>query len=245
MMNRSTMFEIMAKKSEEAIGPIPTKTIEEMTRMTAAEWDQHEANRMQWFLRQLEWYRQAGAWENYVSHSLLQPVVMEEAFKHFDEVPDNLKVDWTIRAYSHNGDHMESVRQAIYALPKYAKPNIPRQYQGKKTITVYRAGEEDIEEAADRISWTTDKRIAFWFYRLYDKRHANHVWKAEIRPEDAIWYRTDEAEILQYQKVQSIKDITKQANSFQAYMLAYDYEEELRGDREVIFHGAGEPENAS
>ena len=110
---------------------------------------------------------------------------------------------------------MPEVRKAVLKCGKYGKPDLPEELKGQEFITVYRAGRGGADKAKYQLSWTTDKRVAFWFYRLYGGKHADHVWQAQIRPKDVIGYMTirNESEVIQHGKVRNLVDITAEADS--------------------------------
>ena len=79
-----------------------------------------------------------------------------------------------------------------------------------EVFTVYRAGEEPIDKAKFRISWTLSEAVALFFLNEYGKRHASHLYRGKIRREKVIAYTNtrNEEEIMQYRNVFDIEDIT-------------------------------------
>ena len=136
--------------------------------------------------------------------------VMPEAFTFFDEVPDKLKYDFAIQAYMHHGDQIPRVREAVRRARRYGKPTFPAELDGVEVFTVYRAGEEPINKAKYRISWTLSEAVALFFLREYGGRHASNLYRAKIRREKVIAYTNErkEEEIMQYRNVFDIEDIT-------------------------------------
>lgn len=154
--------------------------------------------------------KQKGNWEEFINIAISHYEVMPEAFSFFEEIPDNMKYDFAIKAYTHHGDSIPSVRKAVRVARKYGVPVLPPEIASKDVITVYRSGEEPINKAKYRISWTTDKEVADFFMYTYRNRRANHIYKAQIKTKDIIAYTDDrnEREVMQYRKVFNIEDIT-------------------------------------
>ena len=149
------------------------------------------------------------AWEEFVRISLTRYEVMPEAFRFYKEVPDSMKYDFAISAYIDHGDSIPAVRKAVRSARKYGAPSFPKDLEVLEVFTVYRAGEEPIDKAKYRISWTLNKETALFFLNKYGGRHASHLYRAKIRREDVIAYSNDreEEEIMQYRKVYDIEEI--------------------------------------
>ena len=160
-------------------------------------------------------YRRRGEWENFIDITLAVCEVMPIAFQYYAEVPDNLKYNFAIDAYMQHGDSVPAVRKAVRGARRYGKPCLPPDMATLDEITVYRAGEEPIDKSKYRISWTTDKDVALFFLNDYIGRHASHLYRAKIKPEKVIAYTNDrnEKEIMQYNGVYDIEDITEQSRS--------------------------------
>ena len=98
------------------------------------------------------------------------------------------------------------VREALKYRPKNA---LPEEILSQKEITIYRAGEEPIEKAKYRISWTSDIEVArkFLYVYNYSKYRAKYLYKGVIKTDKIIAYynEREEHEILQYRNVQNIK----------------------------------------
>ena len=152
-----------------------------------------------------------GKWNDFISITLACYEVMPEAFQFYDEIPDGLKYDFAISAYQNHGDSIPAVRKAVRGAAKYGKATLPAELKTQDTITVYRAGEEDITKCKYRLSWTTDRSIAEFFLNTYIHKHASHLYEAQIRPADIIAYTDgrNEKEVIQYRKVFNIREITK------------------------------------
>ena len=151
-------------------------------------------------------------WQKLVDQATCMPEVYAFAiYSYFDKLPtDKLRRELAVGAYLHRGDKIPIVRKAIRSLSKCEPPELPKKVANRKVITVYRAGEEDISKCKYRISWTTSKKVAIWFLQTYRSKHANHLYKAKIQTKDILAYSNDrqEFEVLQYNKVYDITDIT-------------------------------------
>ena len=110
---------------------------------------------------------------------------------------------------------MPIIRKYVRQARKYApiEKRIPAEMIGLPEIEVYRAGEESLDRAAYRISWTTSIDVAKLFYdraaaRLQPQRL---IYKGVIRPEKIIWYTDDrqEKEVMQYNSVRGIVEIER------------------------------------
>lgn len=182
------------------------------------------------FLPELMALREKGDYYGFMEFTLSHYEIMPEAFRYFDEIvcwtDEDVAAQFAIDAYSCHGDSVPAIRKIIRELRKTldhtgSLPDEAIRYDsatGKRMVVdkleVFRAGEEPIEKAKYRISWTTDKAVALFFFSEWKHRHANHIYRGWIRPEDVITYTDDrnEKEILQYGKVFDIEDITSQIN---------------------------------
>lgn len=167
--------------------------------------------------QQLEWKqkcltllldaKEAENWEEFITIALTRYEVMPEAFTFYEQIPDNLKYNFAISAYMHHGDSLPAVRKAVRSALKYGAPVLPPEIAAQETITIYRAGEEDITKCKYRISWSTDINTALFFLNTYGGRHANYLYKGQIKTADIIAYTNErkENEIMQYNKVFNIE----------------------------------------
>lgn len=151
--------------------------------------------------------RNKGKWKEFIDFALSKHQIMPIAFQYFDEVPDELKYNFCIDAYTHHGDSVPAVRKAVRTALRYGKPNLPEELKGLDFIEVYRAGEEPPHLCPYRISWTADKNVALFFLNHYAKRHAAYLYKAKIKPQHVIAYTNerDEKEIMQYRHVYDVE----------------------------------------
>ena len=128
---------------------------------------------------------------------------------YYDSVPDNERYKFLIDLYSDGGDRIGSIRKAMRTARKYGSPVLPLDFGD--VITVYRAGDEPVNKAAYRLSWTTDLEKAKWFmnYSGRMKKADMHLYTGEIRREKVIAYfdGRSEKEIIQYGSVKNIKEI--------------------------------------
>lgn len=155
-------------------------------------------------------YRGKSDWQGFIDFALTHRKYLAWAFSFFEEIPDNLKYDFCVDAYTSHGDSVPVVRKAVRNALKYGKPDLPEEFKNAEYIVVYRAGEEPINKAKYRISWTTDKAIALFFLNTYALRHATHLYRGKIKPCHVIAYTQDrnESEIMQYNHVYDIEEIT-------------------------------------
>ena len=110
---------------------------------------------------------------------------------------------------------MPIVRKYVRQARKYVpiEKRIPAGMIRLPEIEVYRAGEEPLDKAAYRISWTTSLDVAKWFYNRAAARlqPLRHIYKGVIKPEKIIWY-TDgrqEKEVMQYNNVRNIVELVR------------------------------------
>lgn len=149
-----------------------------------------------------------GEWEQFSIQVQCVYEVMPEAFKdYYADMPAEYRRDFVVGCYSHHGDSLPECRKALRKLPKNGKNELPEEYRDKPFITVYRAGEEPIEKAKYRISWTLDPDTARFFFSKWRGRHAAAIYKAKIRPEDVTAYSNEreEYEVMQYGKVYDVE----------------------------------------
>ena len=202
---------------EEATALVGAEYLEDLTalnlgKISYAEFERRRYKRQQKaFTPKLLEYRQSGNWDQFIALALTVYEVMPIAFKHFSDVPDNLKYDFAIEAYTHHGDSIPAVRKAVRSALKYGKPDLPPEIAEQDEITVYRAGEEPIQKAKYRISWTADLNTALFFMDTWRSRHAEHLYTAKIQTSRIIAYTDirNEHEVMQYNSVYDIHEITK------------------------------------
>lgn len=130
---------------------------------------------------------------------------------YYEYVPDEHKYRFLMDLYAHGGDGVSAIRKEVRTAARYGTPVLPAELDGLDTITVYRAGDEEINKAKYRLSWTIDREKAEWFMIYSGLRKASdmHLYKAEIKREKIIGYedRREEKEIIQYRSVRNIQEI--------------------------------------
>ena len=130
---------------------------------------------------------------------------------YYDCVPDEHRYNFLLDLYAHGGDGVAAIRKEVRTALKYGSPILPPELDGMDTITVYRAGDEDIKKAAYRLSWSTDRERAEWFMIYSGLRKASdmHLYQGEIKREKIIAYvdSREESEIVQYRGVKNIQEI--------------------------------------
>ena len=151
-----------------------------------------------------------GKWSAMSAYMSCYSEWMAETFEaYYDSVPDNERYKFLIDLYSDGGDRIGSIRKAMRTARKYGSPVLPPDFGD--VITVYRAGDESINKAPYRLSWTTDLEKAKWFmnYSGRMKKADMHLYTGEIRREKVIAYfdGRSEKEIIQYGSVKNIKEI--------------------------------------
>lgn len=152
----------------------------------------------------------AGDWEEFSSRVHMIKETMADAFYYFyEDMPAEYRRDFVVGCYDSHGDSLDLCRQALVELPCRGLEELPEEYRDQDQITVYRAGEEPLDQAAGRISWTLDLDRARWFRDEYIWKHAKHLYQAHIRPCDVIAYSNDreESEVMQYQSVYDVEEI--------------------------------------
>lgn len=155
-------------------------------------------------------------WEKVSDLIELNPHIMAEGLKLvYRSLPDKYKYSIPVHCYTHNGDRMPVVRKYVRQARKYApvEARIPAGMIGLPEIEVYRAGEESLDKAAYRISWTTNLDVAKWFYdrAVARSQPQRHIYKGVIKPEQIIRYTDDrqEKEVMQYNSVRNIVELER------------------------------------
>lgn len=115
-----------------------------------------EAQALLHIMQRLENYRQKCDWDSLCSLLLISGQNgLRIAFPlYYKLIPDNMKYDLVVSAYTHNGDHVHAVRKALRHARRYGSPVFPQELSQQDVFTVYRGGTETIEKAKCRISWT-------------------------------------------------------------------------------------------
>ena len=196
-MNKSEMNTLFSNVKE--------LTEEERTAMTAEYWNNSYKKAVQ--------YAENGEWESFCKIVTGRYEIMEWCFEEFyDQMPDAMKSKFALRCFIHHGDNYPCVRRAVRSLPKIGLKDLPPELSALQEIIIYRAGEENIEQARNRLSWTTEIKVAEFFLEEYNKRRANHLYKGVIRPKDVIAFLDgdewrNEKEIIQYRSVYAVEEL--------------------------------------
>jgi RNA-splicing ligase RtcB len=90
---------------------------------------------------------------------------------------------------------------------------MPECVRNETTFTVFRAGEESIDDAAESMSWTLWRDVAEWFAERHEHygQGTQHLYKATISADDVIAFTNErqEFEIIQYRGVKDIEEIPR------------------------------------
>ena len=158
----------------------------------------------------------SGDWEKVHSLITLNPEIMEDGLKRiYPLLPDESKFSIPTNCQTHHGDQMPGIRKYVRQARKYApiEKRIPAEMIALPEIEVYRAGEEPIDKAAYRISWTTSLDVAKWFYdrAITFQWPQRHIYKGIIKPGEIICYSDDrqEKEVMQYNNVRNIVELER------------------------------------
>lgn len=154
-------------------------------------------------------YALNGEWEDFSDTVQARYETMPEAFTYFyDDMPEEYRRDFVIGCYIHHGDSVEECREAVTCLRGSGRDDLPEEYRDLEELTVYRAGEEPIDEAEEYLSWTLDEKVARWFQCRIPSQY-RHLYRAHIRPSDVIAYTDDreEREVIQYMGVYDVEEI--------------------------------------
>lgn len=169
----------------------------------------HE-NQKRVFLPVIDELARAGKWQEFCTQVQAVYEVMPVAFtQYYEDMPIEYRRDFVVGCYMNHGDSIEECRQALIQLPRNGLNELPRECKEQPYIIVYRAGEEDINQAKDRISWTLDVKTAEFFMNTWRSRHANAMYKAKIKPCDVIAFTDErkEQEVLQFRGVYDIERV--------------------------------------
>ena len=150
-----------------------------------------------------------GEWEDFSIKVQVMYETMPEAFYYFyEDMPEEYRHDFVVSCYQSHGDSLEDCREALRELPPNGLEELPEEYRNLAELTVYRAGEEPIDEAEGYFSWTLDESVARFFKDRFpfEKRH---LYRAHIKPSDVIAYTDDreEKEVIQYMSVYDVEEM--------------------------------------
>ena len=153
-------------------------------------------------------------WDNVESLICLNEVIMEDGLKRvYPLLPPEYKYKIPTRCYTNHGDGIPMVRKYVRQARKFVpvERRVPADLRALPEITVYRAGEEPITQAANSISWTTSIDVAKWFYHraLTTPAPNRKLYQGTIQPDRIIRYTDgrNEKEVMQYRAVKNIQEI--------------------------------------
>ena len=152
----------------------------------------------------------SGDWDAFTTLVHLYPEAIHDAFIDFyTAMPVEYRRAFVVGCYTSHGDSDYLCRLALRNLPRNGAKELPKKYRNTNEITVYRAGEEPIDKAPERISWTLSEDTARWFMNDYGLKHANYLYRAHIRPSDVIAYDNGrkEQEVMQYRSVYDVEEV--------------------------------------
>ena len=160
----------------------------------------------------LEAHRKAGNWEQLCECISVYTDWMHVTFvAYYDIIPVEYRYDFLIECHVYGGDKLAAVRKEMRKIRTLQPPVFPAELDGVDVITVYRAGDEPIEKAPYRLSWTISKEKAEWFmhYSGYHKLSSMHLYEGTIARNKVLVYtnRREEKEIIQYGSVKNIREI--------------------------------------
>lgn len=132
-------------------------------------------------------------------------------------IPKSVQYEIAIELYTHEGDMYSEITDVVKNGKEYRPDDwnkeMPECVRTETTFTVYRAGKESINEAAESMSWTLWRDIAEWFAERHEHygQETQHLYKATISADDVIAFTNErqEFEIIQYQGVRDIKEIPR------------------------------------
>ena len=175
-----------------------------------------EIKGLEQLIARLEKHRRNGDWTGLCLRILTSGQIgMAFTFPlYFPLIPNEMKYDFIVRAYIHNGNHIPAIRKALRQARRYGSPVFPQDLAQQEVLTIYRSGREPINKAKYRISWTTSRDIATWFWERKSqfKRTSVHIYQGKIKRDKVIAYThlRGEQEVMQYRNVFDIEDISTQ-----------------------------------
>ena len=153
-------------------------------------------------------------------------------------IPKPIQYQIAISLYTDKGDMYDEIVD-IVKNGRQHRPNdwdkeMPECVRKENTFTVYRAGKESIDKAADSLSWTLWRDVAEWFAERHEHygQEKQHLYKATISADDVIAFTNSrrEFEIIQYRGVKDIEELPRIGVSAEYKELfsatSYDYQKE-------------------
>ena len=132
-------------------------------------------------------------------------------------IPKPIQYQIAIRLYTDKGDMYDEILDIVKNgkdfRPVDWNKEMPECVRNETTFTVYRAGSESIDEAAESMSWTLWRDVAEWFAERHEYygQGTQHLYKATISADAVIAFTNgrQEFEIIQYQGVRDIEEIPR------------------------------------
>lgn len=159
-----------------------------------------------------------GEWESvsqYICGYAETGAIVLQIGKHI--IPKPIQYQIAIELYTDKGDMYSEILDIVKNGKEYRSDGwndeMPECVRNETTFTVYRAGEESIDEATEPISWTLWRDVAEWFAERHEHygQGTQHLYKATISADDVIAFTNErqEFEIIQYQSVREIEEIPR------------------------------------
>lgn len=162
--------------------------------------------------KEIEDYYQNGDWESVCACIMKGRDYQDILFyQYFNKLPDQYKHDLPINIYTYQDKVSPIIAYEVIRSEMYGEPKIPAELAGQDTLTVYRGGNEDIEDAPLHLSWTWDKNRAIWFMlRPGFCGDQVHLYEGKINVNDVTEFTNErqEKEIIQFGKVRDVKELT-------------------------------------
>ena len=132
-------------------------------------------------------------------------------------IPKPIQYQIAIDLYTDKGDlyneRLDIIKDGNEYRPDDWNKEMPECVRNETTFTVYRAGEESINDADESISWTLWRDVAEWFAERHEHygQGTQHLYKATISADDVIAFTNErqEFEIIQYYGVREIEEIPR------------------------------------
>ena len=132
-------------------------------------------------------------------------------------IPKPIQFQIAIDLYTDKGDFYSEILDVVKDGKEYRPDDwnneMPECVRNEATFTVYRAGQESIDVAAESMSWTLWQDVAEWFAERHEYygQGTQHLYKATIPADDVIAFTNErqEFEIIQYRGVKDIEEIPR------------------------------------
>lgn len=159
-----------------------------------------------------------GEWESvnqYICGYAETGAIVLQIGKHI--IPKPIQYQIAIDLYTDKGDLYSEILDIVKDGNEYRPDDwnkeMPECVRNDTTFTVYRAGAENIDNAAECMSWTLWRDVAEWFAERHEyyRQGTQHLYKATISADDVIAFTNErqEFEIIQYQGVRGIEEIPR------------------------------------